>query len=94
VIDHLLRRDYETALTETRAHRPFMSFWDDVMLAAMLGKTGRIEEARRHVDRVNEQKPDFAERTREMIRRSLKIGAVVDELNDGLRLAGLPVGRS
>jgi len=52
VIDHVSRGAYETALAETRAHLPFMSFWDDVMLAALLGKLGRSEEARLPVDRV------------------------------------------
>jgi hypothetical protein len=92
VIDHVSRGAYETALAETRAHLPFMSFWDDVMLAALLGKLGRSEEARLPVDRVIDQKPDFAERARELIRRSLKIDAVVDDLIDGLQTAGLALG--
>jgi hypothetical protein len=92
VIDHLSRGDYETALAETRTHLPFMSFWDDVMLAALLGKLERIEEARSHVDRVSDQKPDFAGRARDLIRRSLKIDAVVDDLIDGLQAAGLVPG--
>jgi adenylate cyclase len=91
VIDHLFRRDYETALAETRAHLPFMSFWDDVVLAALLGKLGRIDEARPHVDRVIDQKPDFAGRARELCQRSLKIEVVVDDLMEGLQSAGLPV---
>jgi hypothetical protein len=90
VIDQLVRCDYETALAETRTHLPFMSFWDDVVLSALLGKLGRVEEARPHVDRVIDQKPDFAGRARELFRRSLKIDAVVDDLIDGLRTAGLP----
>jgi hypothetical protein len=92
VIDHVSRRDYETALVETRTHLPFMSFWDHVMLAALLGKLERTEEARSHVDRLNDQKPDFAGRARELIRRSLKIDAVVDDLIDGLQTAGLIPG--
>jgi hypothetical protein len=91
VIDHLVRREHENALAETRAHRPFMSFWDDVMLAALLGQLGRIDEARPHVERVIDQKSDFAVRARELIRRSLKIDTVIDDLMEGLRLAGLPV---
>jgi adenylate cyclase len=91
VVDNLVRCDRETALTETRTHRPFMSFWDDVMLAAILGKLDRIDEARPHVDRITDQKPDFAGRARELIWRGLKIEAVIDDLTDGLRLAGLPV---
>jgi adenylate cyclase len=89
VIDHLLRGDDELALAETRKHRPFISFWDDVVLAAQLGNLGRIEEARPHVERVLEQKPDIAGRVLELIRRSLKIDAVIDDLVDGLRAAGL-----
>jgi hypothetical protein len=61
------------------------------MLAAILGKLDRIDEARPHVDRITDQKPDFARRARELIRRGLKIEAVIDDLIDGLRLAGLPV---
>jgi tetratricopeptide (TPR) repeat protein len=91
VIDNLVRCDYETALTETRTHRPFMSFWDDVMLAAIFGKMGRIEEAWPHVDRVNEEKSDFPGRARELIRRSLKIDTVIDDLIDGLGAAGMSV---
>ncbi len=91
VIDLLLRRDYETALAETRKHLPFMGFWDDAMLAAMLGKLGRTDEAGPHIDRVTGQKPDFAGRARELFRRSLKIDSIVDELIDGLRTAGMQV---
>lgn len=90
VVDHLLRRDYEHALTETRTHLPFMSFWDDIMLAAILGKLTRIEEARSHLERAVAEKPDVAGRWRELILRCLKIDAVVDDLIDGLRLTGLP----
>jgi hypothetical protein len=92
VIDHVSRGDYETALVETRTHLPFMSFWDDVMLAALLGKLERTEEARLHVDRVMDQKPGFAGRARELIRRSLKSDTVVDDLIDGLRTARLVPG--
>jgi TolB-like protein len=92
VIDHVFRGDYETALVETRTHLPFMSYWDDVMVAALLGKLERTEEARSHVDRLNDQKPDFGGRARELIRRSLKIDAVVDDLIDGLQTAGLVPG--
>ena len=34
-------------------------------------------------------KPDFASRARELIRRSLKVEGVIDELIDGLRRGGL-----
>jgi adenylate cyclase len=89
VIDHLVRREHENALAETRTHRPFMTFWDDVMLAALLGQLGRIDEAGPHLDRVIDYKPDFCGRARELIRRSLKIDTVIDDLMEGLQRAGL-----
>jgi len=91
VIDLLLRNDYETALAESRKHHPFMSFWDDVMVTAILGKLGRTDEARPHIEHVTRQKPDLADRARELLRRSLKIGPLVDDLIEGLRRAGMQI---
>jgi adenylate cyclase len=94
VVDCLVRREYETALAETRTHRPFMGFWDGVMLAALLGKIGRIDEAKPQLEAALEQKPDLVGRVRELMRRGLKIDAVIDDLVEGLLLAGLPAGES
>ncbi len=89
VIDDLLRGDHERALAVTRTHHPFLGFWDDVMIAAILGKLGRIDEARTHVEAIRTHKPDLAFRVRELMRRSLKIDDLIDDLIDGLQLAGL-----
>lgn len=89
VIDHLLRGDDQRALAEARKHHPFISFWDDVMVAAILGRLGRKEEARPHLDRVLGGKPDLPRRVRELIGRALKIGPLADDLVDGLKAAGL-----
>lgn len=89
VVDHLLRNDYERALAVTRTHHPFISFWDDVMIAAILGRLDRIDEARAHLESIRVQKPDFPGRAGELMRRSLKIDDLVDDLVDGLRRAGL-----
>jgi len=94
VIDHLLRRDYERALLETRKHHPFIIFWNDVVLASVLGTLGRIDEAQPCIERLIEQKPDFPTRARELIGRVLKIEPLTDELIDGLRRARLDVGNS
>ena len=91
IVDHLLRHDYETALAESRKHLPFMSFWNDVMLAATLGKLGQADEAQPHVGRITKDKPGFAARARELIGRPLKIWPLIDDLIDGLRTAGLPI---
>jgi adenylate cyclase len=89
VVDHLLRNDYEHALAVTRTYHPFISFWDDVMIAAMLGRLGRTDEAQPHVESARMQKPDLAGRAGELMRRALKIDDLVDDLVDGLRRAGL-----
>lgn len=89
VVDHLIHDDYEKALAETRSYRPFIDFWDDVMIAAMLGRLDRSDEAQPHVEAIRASKPDLAARAGELIGRSLKITDLVDELVDGLRRAGL-----
>jgi len=89
IIGHLLNDDYERALAETRTHRPFLDFWDDVIIAAILGRLDRADEARPHIEEVEKRKPDFPARAPELMRRSLKIDELVDDLIDGLRRAGL-----
>jgi len=90
VVDHLLRGDDERALAETRKHRPFISFWDDAMIAAILGRLGHADEARPHIEAALEQNSNLAGRVRELMRRSLKIDPLIDTLVDGLRSAGMP----
>ena len=46
VLRRILEHDYEGALAETTKHLPFIGYWDDAVQAAMLGKLGRIDEAR------------------------------------------------
>ena len=89
VIDHILHDDFERALAKTRHHRPFIGYWDEVVIAALLGRLGRSDEARPHVDAVRAQMPDFAGRARDLIGRGLKIPRVVDGLVEGLRRVGL-----
>jgi adenylate cyclase len=89
VIDYLLQDDYDRALAVTRTYHPFISFWDDVMIAAILGRLDRTDEARPHIVAARKQKPDLPDRAGELMRRSLKIDELVDDLVDGLRRAGL-----
>jgi adenylate cyclase len=90
VLRRILEHDYEGALAETTKHLPFIGYWDNVVQAATLGKLGRKDEAQPHVEAALEQKPDLTARARELIRRGLKIDALIDDLIDGLRAAGLP----
>jgi hypothetical protein len=89
VIDHILHDDFERALAKTRHHRPFIGYWDEVVIAALLGRLDRSDEAQPHVDAVTAQMPDFAGRARDLIGRGLKIPRVVDGLIEGLRRVGL-----
>lgn len=93
VIDRLRRQEYEAALFEVEKHSPYQSFWLPVAYAAILAKLGRVDEAKVYVEQVEEQEPDFASRARELLRRTLKIDAIIDDLIDGLRTAGLSVER-
>jgi len=85
----MLRKDSKHALAETLKHRPFIGFWDHVMIAAMLGRPGRDDEANERIERLTEEKPDFALRARELIGRTLKIDPLIDDLLDGLSRAGM-----
>ena len=89
VIDHVLHDDFERALAKTVHHRPFISYWDDVVIAALLGRLDRSDEARPHVDAVRAQMPDFPGRARDLIERGLKIPRAVDGVVEGLRRVGL-----
>ncbi len=93
VVDHLHRKDYEGALMLVEKHRPYQSFWMPVAYGAILGRLGRVDEAKPHVEQLMEQKSDFASRGRELLRRGLKIDPLIDDLIDGLRTAGLSVER-
>ena len=59
------------------------------MLAAMLGRLDRADEAQAHVTAVREAKPDFPGHPRALMLKSLKIPELVDELVDGLQRVGL-----
>jgi len=89
IVPRLLEGDYDGALIATRKHLPFIDFWDDVVQASVLGKLGRVDEARPHLDAARASKPDLAGRVRELMRRSLKIDDLIDDVVDGLRIAGL-----
>jgi hypothetical protein len=91
VIEHLLRDDYERGLAVTRTNHPFISYWDDLVIAAMLGQLKRTAEARACLEVAGQQKPDIDGRAAELMRRGLKIDGLVKNLIDELLNAGLRV---
>lgn len=86
---HLKCGQFEKALWELENHKVTLGFWQPVLFAATLAKLGRIDEAKVHVLAIEEQKPDFASRALELVRRNVKNDALIDELMDGLRRGGL-----
>ena len=91
VIDHLLREDYGRALHELQQHHPYQGFWPHVAYAAILSGLGRLDEAKEHVEKLQEMKPDFSSRSRELLRRTLKIDPLLEALVDCLQRAGLEI---
>jgi hypothetical protein len=58
-------------------------------VSAALGKLDRAEEAASTNAQLLAWKPDFGQRARELIQRSVKSPELVDALIDGLRKAGV-----
>ena len=56
-----------------------------------LGKLNRTDEAKSHIEKLEKVKPDFTSRTRELISRSIKVDVLIDDLIDGLKMAGLSI---
>jgi len=89
VVDCLHQQNCEDAVIEVQRHSPFQSFWLPVASAAILAKLGRIDEAKTYIEDVVAHKPDCAARAHELMWRTLKVDAVIDDLIGGLRSAGL-----
>lgn len=86
---HFARGEYEKACLEAQRCFPPVGFWDAALRAAALGKLGRVEEAGQALEEVRRLKPDFEERTEELLYNTPLPAEVRVELLDGLRQAGL-----
>ena len=90
-IDHFQRGDYENAYREAEMVGYQLGFWDPAIRVAVLGKLGRLSEARAAVPELLSLKPDFERRIRDILPRALKPLVVREEILDGLRKAGLRI---
>ncbi len=90
-MDHFRRQEYERALLEIQQDNCVQNFWSSALHVAVLGKLGRNSEAKVHIEGLLRLKPDFASQARELMRRSLKVENLIDELIDGLRRGGLEI---
>ncbi len=67
-----------------------VGFWHPALLVSALGKQGLKHEAAPHLRKLLATKPDFPERAKELLSRSLKVPDLVTEILDGLILGGMP----
>jgi len=93
-LDDYGRGDYEASYRQAWMAGPQMGFWGPVLCAASLGQLGREKEARGFSEEIRRLKPDFEERSRELMNRVLKSEELVDRIADGLRKAGLKIRQS
>ena len=88
---HYHRREYDDAFQELQKSTALDNFWVRMMGAAVSGQLGRRSDAAAQIEELVKLKPDFPSRARELLRRTLKIDSLIEELVDGLRKAGLEV---
>jgi tetratricopeptide (TPR) repeat protein len=89
-LDALRRNDFEEAYWQSLKFSPQDLFWQPLMETVSLALLGRLEEARHAFARVLQLKPDFSEHCEWLVRRYIKSDELVQRVQDGLRLAGLP----
>lgn len=86
---HYRRGDYVRAYEESLKAAFDIHFWGSLLRAAALGKLGRLHEAQVEAGELLALVPGFEERARDLVRRPILSEAIVDDILDGLRLAGL-----
>jgi tetratricopeptide (TPR) repeat protein len=80
--------DYQGAF-DALNHADKTEPWQPLLVAAALGKLGRTEEAVEPIAALLARKPDFPMRARELLERTIKSTALLEDLIEGLREAGL-----
>lgn len=89
---HFQRGDYEAAHQEMEKIGFQVAFWDPAAKAAVLGKLGRVEEARDSIRDLLALKPDFSHRVLEILSGSTHLARFAFDFLDGLNKAGLSIG--
>lgn len=89
---HFQRGDYEAAYQEMERMGFRVGFWDSAAKAAVLGKLGRVDEARDAIEELLALKPDFPHRVLEILSRSTHLALFAVDFLDGLSRAGLSTG--
>ena len=90
-LNAIRQQDYAKAQEESEWFADNAGFWGPLARAATLGLLGRPAEGREAVDQLLLLKPDFQQRGRLLIGHSVKFPEIVDQLVEGLALAGLTI---
>ena len=86
-------RSYEAALKEAKMYVVPEFFWGPLLRAAVLGQMGKWEEAGEELKNLKRLKPDFEKKAHYLISRFVKEEPLVIHIIDGLRKAGLDIGK-
>jgi len=90
-LNAIRQQDYARALEETEITIEIGDFWGPLSRAATLGLLGRSAEGRDAVQQLLLMKPGFRERGRLLIGHYVKFPEIVDQIVEGLALAGLDI---
>ena len=91
-VDYLVdfhNAEYEQAWVNAQLIHVEGTLWHPLLRAAVLGKLGRIDEAKPHTDELLQIKPNFPQKPREYLTRLFVIDEHIDMIWDGLLKAGI-----
>jgi len=88
-LNAIRRKDYAKALEESEWTVDTGDFWGPLARVTALGLLGRAAEGRTAVDHILLLKPNFQQRGRTLIRHYVKFPEIVEQIVEGLSLAGL-----
>jgi adenylate cyclase len=88
---HYRQGDYDSAHAETLKAAFDIHFWGPLLRASVLGRLGREEEAHAEAMRLVALVPRFEVRAADLVRRPILSESMVNDILEGLRLAGLSV---
>ena len=91
-LDALRREDYEESRRQAMSFRMAQQFWDPLMQAVALALLDELDQARIQVEKLLQLKPDFPEYARWLITRYVKFDDLVQRIQNGLSMAGMPGG--
>jgi hypothetical protein len=86
---HFGNEQYEEAWTEAQKIHVEGLFWHPLFRGSILGKLGRIKEAKVYINELLQIKPDFLKRPHEYIKLLFVLDEHVEMIWDGLQKAGL-----